>query len=131
MQAFELILNKWELPNFNRDNWKSTIRSEVCVHEKYRDMPIWTGPETADIVYWDEGQEYILSEILAPYLPRESLQQGARIKYYLEVKTTTGECETRFFMSKAQVRRVSWPRRSPCICQYMSIYVNICQYMSL
>ncbi|KAL2038032.1 hypothetical protein N7G274_009252 [Stereocaulon virgatum] len=106
LYAFELILYKWELPNFNRDNWKSTIRSEVCVHEKYRDMPAWTGPETADIVYWDEGPEYILSGILAPYLPRQSLQEGARIKYYLEVKATTGEWRTRFSMSKAQVQRM-------------------------
>lgn len=32
---------------------------------------------------------------------------GRRPRYYFEVKTTTLECETRFFMSKAQVKRVS------------------------
>ena len=109
MQAFERIVKDWELPNFSRDNWKSTIKKEVRVHEKYRDMADWTGPETADIVYWDEGPDYRLSNTLQDYLPQMCLQQGAKIKYYLEVKTTTDDWNNRFFMSKAQVRRVSIP----------------------
>ena len=89
------------------------------MHENYRDMLAWTGPETADIVYWDEGPEHMLTEMLGKFLPKKGLQRGARIKYYLEVKTTTGECETRFFMSKAQVRRVSSARPCPSPCHFM------------
>lgn len=32
---------------------------------------------------------------------------GQRPRYYLEVKTTTGDCDTRFYASKAQYKRVS------------------------
>jgi hypothetical protein len=32
---------------------------------------------------------------------------GARLQYYIEVKTTTGPCETPFYMSKYQYNTVN------------------------
>ena len=85
------------------------------MHEKYKDMEDWTGPETADIVYEDEGPEFVLTNSFSEYLPKDRLKKGAPIKYYLEVKTTTEECSSRFFVSKAQYRRVC-DRYLPMIC---------------
>ena len=71
-------------------------------------MGPWVGAETADITYEDEG-DYTLTNLLINrgYLLGDYLDAGARLKYYLEVKTTTKDCGTRFFMSKAQYQRVS------------------------
>lgn len=81
------------------------------MHEKYSDMTSYDGTETADIIYDDVGGE------LTSYLARceyidEDIWRGKTPKYLLEVKTTTQECDTRFFMSKSQVQRVS--HRSIC-----------------
>ena len=76
------------------------------MHEKYNNMEEWTGAETADIVYEDEGPEFVLTNAFSEYLPRGRLKEGAPIKYHLEVKTTTEECSSRFFVSKAQYRMV-------------------------
>ena len=81
------------------------------MHEKYRDMHDWRGPETADIVYEDCGPDHKLTSFLSRRigieLPRGcSLLEGGNIKYYLEVKTTLGDCGNRFFLSKAQKTRV-------------------------
>ena len=77
------------------------------MHEKYRDMHEWRGLETADIVYEDCGPDHKLTGFLSRYgRLRDSLVQGASIRYYLEVKTTTGDCSNRFFLSKAQYLRV-------------------------
>lgn len=76
------------------------------MHEKYGDMASYDGPETADIIYDD------LDGALTNYLARcdfidKDIWRGKTPKYLLEVKTTTQECEARFFMSKSQVQRVS------------------------
>ena len=105
-QVFE-FLQGLGLPNFSRDNWRSNVRKAVCVHEKYRDMPDWKGQETADIVYEDCGPDHKLTAFLSRYLlPDYRLHEHENIKYYLEVKTTTGDCSNRFFVSKAQYNRV-------------------------
>ena len=87
------------------EDWKSTIRHHVRVHEKYHDLLPWTGRETADIVYKDQASFLTRRLITHGYLTWDWLNKTPT--YYLEVKTTTGPCETRFFMSKAQVKRVS------------------------
>lgn len=74
MQAFECLLNL-ELPNFGRENWKSNVRKKVCVHEKYKDMEEWTGPETADVVYEDKGPEFVLTNAFSEYLPKDRLRE--------------------------------------------------------
>ena len=77
------------------------------MHEKYRDMPDWRGQETADIVYEDCGPDHKLTAFLSRYLlPEHRLHERENIKYYLEVKTTTGDGGNRFFLSKAQYNRV-------------------------
>jgi hypothetical protein len=81
------------------------MRRYVKVHPEYANMEPWDATETSDIVYTDcEG---ILTECLIEkgYLARD-IWANKRPKYFIEVKTTTMSCETRFFMSKAQYQRV-------------------------
>ncbi|KAK4695759.1 hypothetical protein P7C71_g2041, partial [Lecanoromycetidae sp. Uapishka_2] len=113
LYAFEVLLNN-ALPGFGHENWKSTVRKEVCVHEKYANMGPWIGAETADITYEDEG-DYALTNLLINhgYSLGDYLEYGARLKYYLEVKTTLKGCETRFYMSKAQYQRMQRMALSP------------------
>lgn len=80
------------------------MRNEVTVHPKYNDMDAWRGAETADIVYQDSDN--ILTGFLVELGYLESFWIGARPKYLIEVKTTTGECKDRFFMSNSQYLRV-------------------------
>ena len=68
-------------------------------------MPDWGGSETADIVYEDCGPDYKLTAFFSSQLREYRLHE--RIKYYLEVKTTTLDCSTKFYLSKAQYNRVS------------------------
>ncbi len=69
-------------------------------------MASYDGPETADIIYDDV--DGVLTSYLASleYLD-EDIWRDKTPKYLLEVKTTTQDCDTRFFMSKSQVQRVS------------------------
>jgi hypothetical protein len=103
-------LKHFELFNFGIGNWRSTIRNEVRVHPRCRDIEPWNGSETADIVYRDEGDSSSLHAILEeagygfPDLPPGS--PGPRT-FYIEVKTTTGGCWDTFYMSGAQYQRVS------------------------
>jgi hypothetical protein len=104
-QVFE-ILSRLEtrLPGFNRANWQSTIRWHVKVHEDYCTLDQWRGTETADITYDDTEGEFTKLLVENEYLDEAWL--GAKPKYFLEVKTTTKECSTRFFVSKSQYERV-------------------------
>ncbi|KAK7921595.1 hypothetical protein PG985_009617 [Apiospora marii] len=108
LYVFELLANLTEpriLPGFSRSNWQSTIRRYVTVHPEYRAMPPWLGRETSDLVYSDT--EGALTDCL---IDRGFLDQqewaGKRPQYFLEVKTTTSNCDTPFYMSKAQYRRM-------------------------
>jgi hypothetical protein len=69
-------------------------------------MEPWKGMETADITYNDT--EGIFTRFLREkgYL-QPDIWENARPMYYLEVKTTTKDYDTRFFVSKAQYKRVS------------------------
>jgi len=78
----------------------------VSVHHKFRNLKPWKGVETADIVYEDHHSLLTMLLIAHDFLS-DKIWSGKTPTYYLEVKTTTGPCETRFFMSKAQVKRVS------------------------
>ncbi|QGA16253.1 hypothetical protein EYB26_003920 [Talaromyces marneffei] len=100
--VFEL-LSHLNLPDFSHDNWKSTIRKEVTVHQAYADLEPWTGAEIADIVYHDSAKT--LTQILMDngYLPRLPLL-FQRPRYLIEVKSTTGACDNAFFISKSQYR---------------------------
>lgn len=94
------------LPGFSRDNWQSTIRHYVSIHDEYVDLTDWVGRETADITYHDN--DGILTNLLVDkgYLDA-SPWLGRRPRYFLEVKATTGDCDNAFFMSKYQYKRVN------------------------
>lgn len=93
------------LPSFGRHDWKSTIRKEVTIHPKYRDMVPWNGAETADITFKDVSSAFTSLLIQTGHL-EEQVWRGARPHYFIEVKTTTGDCNDRFFMSNSQYLRV-------------------------
>ena len=116
------MLSKQNLGDFGWHNWRSTIRKYVCVHEKYREMEPWRGRETADIVYEDVGPEYRFTALLARlgYLRAATPSPGTVLTYYLEVKTTPHECDTRFYMSKAQYSRVSITTLEILLSPYMN-----------
>lgn len=111
------MLSTLYLPNFTEANWRSTIRGELARSTRFADLANWVGRETADLVYKDETGEltrYLRdhSEGSFPYQIREDWDFQARpIEYYLEVKSTTGACGTRFYMSNGQYKRVSRPMR--------------------
>lgn len=99
------MLRKYTNNSCGIEDWQSTIRHCVSVHEKYHDLVPWTGQETADIVFKDQAS--LLTGIMVSYGYLTWDWQGKTPTYFLEVKSTTSSCDTRFFMSKAQVRRVS------------------------
>ena len=105
------MLLQQNLSDFGPQNWKSRIRHLVSIDDKYRDLTPWHGTETADIVYDDLDGE--LTEILIAlgYLD-SATWSGQAPRYYLEVKSTREACRTKFFMTKAQHKRV---RRLPVL----------------
>ncbi|KAF4494384.1 ATPase-like, ATP-binding domain [Fusarium agapanthi] len=100
LYVFEL-LSCLKLPNWNRSNWQSTIRSYVTIHPDYTDLQAWRGRETADLIYVDAEGHLTNTLIGCGYLGHDEWH-GARPKYYIEVKTTTGPCSTAFYMSGKQ-----------------------------
>ncbi|KAL1863985.1 hypothetical protein Daus18300_007950 [Diaporthe australafricana] len=90
---------------FSRENWQSTIRRYVTGHRNYQDMQPWFGRETSDITYSD--REGVLTDFFVEkgYLERD-LWADERPEYFIEVKTTNMSCETPFFMSNSQYRRM-------------------------
>ncbi|KAE8338025.1 hypothetical protein BDV24DRAFT_177138 [Aspergillus arachidicola] len=105
-QVFEVLshLNP-NLPGFSRENWQSTIRKYVRLHEDYTDLEPWGGRETADLVYTDSEGTLTSFLVAKDYLSSERWA-GKRPRFYLEVKSTTSTCETPFYMSKYQYERM-------------------------
>lgn len=68
-------------------------------------MNSWTGRETSDIIYHDT--QGVLTDLLIHnrYLDRDRWD-GRTLHYFIEVKTTTSTCDTPFFMSDSQYKRV-------------------------
>ncbi|CZR37438.1 uncharacterized protein FPRO_02302 [Fusarium proliferatum ET1] len=100
LYVFEL-LSCLNLPNWNRTNWQSTIRSYATIHPDYTNLEAWRGRETADLVYADTEGHLTNTLIGCGYLGHDEWH-GARPRYYIEVKTTTGPCSTAFYMSGKQ-----------------------------
>ncbi|KAM5382550.1 hypothetical protein ACJZ2D_002554 [Fusarium nematophilum] len=106
LYVFELLKNLAPaLPGFSLENWRSTIRKYVSVHADYAHIEAWNGRETADLVYNDS--DGILTELLIEngYLDEEAWRSRMP-NYLLEVKATTGPCNTPFYMSKHQYQRM-------------------------
>jgi hypothetical protein len=81
------------------------MRKFINVHPTYSDMPPWNGQETADIVYFDRGRELTRHLVEKRQLRPEWL--GLKPWYLIEVKSTTGDSRTPFYLSKRQYEKVS------------------------
>ena len=92
--------------------WRSTIRGELALHAHYAAMANWSGRETADIVYTDISGKMTrwLRRVCTGGFPDQIAKKHdfaeCPIEYYLEVKSTTGACGSRFFLSSGQYKLV-------------------------
>jgi hypothetical protein len=93
------------LTSFSHSDWRSKIRNEVTIHPKYADMEPWAKEETSDLVYKDNDSSLTTSLIVKGYLDI-GIWAGEKPEYYIEVKTTTGKYNDRFFMSRKQYMMV-------------------------
>ncbi|KAF2023097.1 hypothetical protein EK21DRAFT_12273, partial [Setomelanomma holmii] len=105
------ILSGLNLPGFGKANWCSTIRHLLSGSTYYADLEAWIGRETADIVYTDRTghlTQYLRNNCDGGFPEISSTRNFALapLDYYLEVKTTTGQCGTRFYMSGKQYKRM-------------------------
>ncbi|KAL3421238.1 ino80 chromatin remodeling complex protein [Phlyctema vagabunda] len=100
--VFEMLL-ALNLPRFDRSNWESTIRGLVAVHPNYTDIVNWPGRETADVTYHDQSGVLTAILIAKGYLDKK-VWEDAKPKYFMEVKTTTGECSDKLYISGNQYR---------------------------
>lgn len=91
------------LHQFSRANWQSKIRSLVNVLDDYKDLRSYSSIiETADIVYHDRNNE--LFEILRARGHFTNVQTPPDpFTFQIEVKTSTSNLETEFFVSQRQV----------------------------
>lgn len=88
------------------------MRRELLHHPRYADLGDWQGRETSDFVYTDrDGKltQYLRDHCIGS-MP-EGIAQNRDftqhpLEYFLEVKSTTSICNTRFYMSGSQYRRV-------------------------
>lgn len=85
-------------------------------------MEAWTESETSDLVYDDTQGQFTDLLIGNGYLD-DTKWRGARPRYYLEVKTTTGQSETPFYVSTNQYELVS----GFYICVYMFRILTTCR----
>jgi hypothetical protein len=81
------------------------IRKHVAIHADYHDMQLWRGVETSDIIYDDASGAFTSLLIRKGYLDAKTWNLKTPI-YYIEVKGTTVECETPFFLSRGQQLRM-------------------------
>ena len=101
------LLAKCISPSFNWNNWTSTIKNRVLIHPDYSDRGPWPGQrEISDLRFNDTTSLLTRYLINGGYLDGD-IWSGATPEYFIEVKTTTGECRDRFFMSSNQYRLVS------------------------
>ena len=106
IKVYELLA-KYLSPSFNWENWTSIIKNRVLIHPDYSARGRWPGQrEISDLRFNDRGSLLTRHLINGGYLDGD-IWSGATPEYFIEVKTTTGECGDRFFMSSNQYRLVS------------------------
>ena len=116
------MLRHMDPQGFVRDNWESSIRHLVTVHPNYKDLGHRTQIEEADIVYVDTNGKFLAwlqQQDTRGLLDWLTKPVGQPRKYFIEVKTTTLECDAIFHMSTPQFERVSRTEREAtlrCIC---------------
>jgi hypothetical protein len=106
---------KYLSPSFNWDNWTSTIKNHVLIHPNYSERERWPGQREISDIRFNDTRSFLTRHLIdAGYLDGD-VWSGATPEYFIEVKTTTGECGDRFFMSSNQYRLVS-------ACLYRFVY---------
>ncbi|KAH6990080.1 hypothetical protein EDB80DRAFT_164384 [Ilyonectria destructans] len=111
LYVFELLKKlSTALPGFSMANWRSNIREYVSEHPEYALIQPWGPRETDDIIYDDV--EGTFTELLIENGYLKEAWDGKKPHYLIEVKTTTGLHDTKFYMSKAQYRRMGNHRDS-------------------
>jgi len=80
----------------------------VNIHPSYKNLTAYPGLEASDIQYQDTTGKLTAKLIVDGYLPYETWS-GRTPMYYFDVKTTTMECDSPFFMSGRQYDTVSLP----------------------
>ncbi|KAL2441693.1 hypothetical protein ABEF95_016142 [Exophiala dermatitidis] len=110
LYVFEL-LKAWGVTNFSIDHWQSSIRHYVNVLPEYAAESSWHGREISDIMYkgyCPRLMEFLRENTRFPYpawlveLIRSTSTRTPVVNYHIEVKTTSGPCNTPFFMSSNQ-----------------------------
>jgi hypothetical protein len=91
---------------FDLQHWRSGIRGYAEVLPEYRGLRAWPGRETSDLVYDDINGVFTRLMISLGYLNAD-YWAGKTPRYYIEVKCTTGACETPCIVSQHQVDLVS------------------------
>lgn len=90
-------------------NWTSSLRGYARSFKDFKDLPDYNHREISDITYDDADGEMTRWLIERGYDQAENwLDRPPR--YHIEVKTTTGDCSDRFYMSTAQAQHVSHPQ---------------------
>lgn len=113
--TFELLASLIE--NFGRSCWQSTMRRFVAGatgHPDYADMEPWNDSgamETSDIVYDDTNGIFTDLLVEGRYLDAAEWAQRRGIRYYIEVKSTFGECDGPFYVSDRQRKMASGDSR--------------------
>lgn len=107
-QVYTLLQHK--LPGrVDLKHWQSNMRDHIRAHNQFREMPPWTGSETADIVLPDDDGGLTDLLIENGYLDGATWA-GKKPLYYIEVKATMND-RRQFYMSGDQYLRVSCVRR--------------------
>ncbi|KAH8654536.1 hypothetical protein BGZ60DRAFT_532903 [Tricladium varicosporioides] len=104
LYAFE-ILKGLGLPGFGLENWQSNIRPRVSIHPSYAGVEAWHGAESADITYEDSSGAFTNLLMHNGYLD-SVVWKDQTPRYFFEVKTTTMECDTTFFLGRGQYERM-------------------------
>jgi hypothetical protein len=100
------ILSCFQGLEFDLQNWRSNIRGYARVLPEYRELGAWPGRETSDLVYDDMNGAFTRLMISLGYLNADHWADKWP-RYYIEVKCTTGACETPCIVSQNQVDLVS------------------------
>lgn len=121
-QMFE-ILSRLGLHEFSRSEWQSKIRVLVNVLDDYKDLrPYSTIVETADIVYHDRNNELFKILKAKGHFDPDHTPSDPYI-FQIEVKTSTSNLETEFFVSQRQVNLMENTRTGGTVGQSKICYI--------
>jgi hypothetical protein len=98
---------KYLSPSFSWDNWTSTIKNRVLIHPNYSERERWPGQREISDIRFNDTRSFLTQHLINGGYLDGDVWSGATPEYFIEVKTTTGDCGDRFFMSSNQYRLVS------------------------